>query len=67
MATKTAKKTRNILRGSKKIGCIVLAREMVGKATFELAKCKMAAKNANKEYDLANEKLLEVIDSHTDG
>lgn len=63
---KTVKKQRNIPRGSKKIGCIVSAREQVGKAAFELAKCKMAAKQANEAYNSAIEKLLKVIDNDTD-
>ena len=66
MATKkTTKKQRNIPRGSKKIGDIVSARERVGKAAFELAKCKTASKNANEAYNTAIEKLLKVIDNDT--
>lgn len=60
-----AKKTvgRNIPKGDKKISDIVSARKHVGTAAFELAKCRLAAKQATERYNTAIERLLGVIDN----
>ena len=61
-----ARKVRDIPKGTKKLGDIVSARQLVAGAAIKLASAKTGHKEATEAYNSALGRLLRVIDNNED-